>query len=403
MAHLDTGSAYRLRAIMAITFFGHFMVHVYMVIFPVLVPFLLGEFDVDYLVVGLIYTFSNLAFGFGAIGAGYLSDKIGSKRLIVLCALGMAASSFMAGLSTGLETLALALFLLGLFASLYHPASFSLISKAATERGKAFGVHGVGGSVGLAMAPILAGIIALEMGWRWSFLILAIPGLILGVAIALTHLGESSRRHEPLTWRMLRTLMTKGFALTLIIYACYGLTFQGVVGFLPSFLAERGGLIMGGIVASTVTLAMGIPGQLVGGGLTDRVGALRFLMTAFGLLALALVLMAMLPALMAVTVTFAAGFLIFCTQPTTGTLLAEESGQQVRGFAYGLAFMANFGVGAFGTSLGGYVADATGSLVFIFPVMACFMMLGVVIASLLRRERRARGAGRARSVSTRLP
>jgi MFS family permease len=374
---------YNLKAIIAISFFAHLLVHTYMVIFPVLIPFIVEEFGVEYLVVGAIYTVSNIAFGFGAIGAGILADKIGSKRLIVACALGMGCSSLLVGITSNLEGLTITLFLLGLSASLYHPASFSLISKATAARGKAFGVHGVGGSLGLAIAPLIGVPVALEWGWRASFIILAIPGIILGLVTIATKLGEEIPRIKR-SIPAFRALFTRAFIITLGIYACYGLCFQGVVGFLPAFLTEVGGIVLGGILASTITLAMGAPGQLVGGMLTDRGGTIKFLTMVFALLGVVLVIMAIVPGMLAVLIGFAAGFLIFSSQPGTGTLLAEQTSAQVRGIAYGLAFMANFGVGAFGTSLAGFIADETGSLSYIFPVMACFMGLALILLAVLR-------------------
>jgi len=377
--------SYRIGPILTISFFAHMLVHTYMVLFPVLMPFVIEEFSVDYLVVGAIYTLSNLAFGFGAIGAGHLTDRFGSRHLMVICSMGMGISSILAGLTSSLEGLALALFLLGISASLYHPASFSLISKATSSRGKAFGVHGVGGSIGLALAPIIGVPVAMEWGWRTAFLILAIPGIALGLATLTAKFGEVVARVRTRR-KDIGGLLTKGFLLTLAIYACYGLCFQGVIGFLPSFLTDIGGLVLGGIFASALTLAMGAPGQLVGGYLTDRKGALTFLIISFFSLGAALVLMGITPGILALAVALVAGFLLFSSQPGTGALLADTSPHHSRGMAYGLAFMANFGVGAIGTSLAGFVADITGDLTFVFPSMATFMAIALGLLFILRRH-----------------
>jgi len=381
----ETG--YRLGTILTISFFAHLLVHTYMLAFPLLMPVLIDEFSTSYFIMGTIYTVSNIAFGIGAIGAGYLADWIGSREVIIICSGGMALASLLAGLSVDLISLALFLFLLGLFASLYHPASFSLISRATGRRGKAFGIHGVGGSVGLSIAPLVVLPVAIEWGWKWSFILLSIPGLVLAVSIVMVPLWEEERHREKYH-SSIRKLFSRGFALTLALYACYGLAFQGVIGFLPSFLTEEIGLVMGGILGSVAILSLGIPGQLVGGEFTDRIGAIRFTLLVFGTLTVILISIAFLPAPLAIFSTFTAGFLIFCTQPTTGTLLAEESDRKMRGLAYGFAFMANFGIGALGTTVAGYIADTTGSLSFIFPGMASFIFLGVIVTLLLKRYRR---------------
>ncbi len=382
----DKGRNKNLKVILGITFFSHFLVHTYMILFPVLMPLIRDEFFSNYVYLGLIFTISNLAFGVGAIGAGVLADRFGTKRLMVICAIGMGLSALLTSASTSLYWLTASLFLLGLFASLYHPSGFSLISKSTESRGKAFGVHGVGGSIGLAVTPLLAMPIGLEWGWRMGFAFLAIPGILLGIAILVLDMGEEKHVHSSPS-KVFRSLFKPRFILTLAIYACYGLTFQGVIGFIPSFLSEAGGLVLGGIIASTVTLTMGVPGQLVGGYLTDRQGTVRFLLLSFGLLAFVLILLQFLPPLLALIVAFAAGFLIFSSQPGTGSLLAEETKADVRGAAYGLAFMANFGVGAFGTTIAGWVADETGALETVFPAMSIFLILAVILVLWLRHMR----------------
>jgi len=70
--------------------------------------------------------------------------------------------------------------LLGLIAGLFHPAGATLISHSISEKGRAYGLYGIGGSLGIAAAPILSGSVASIIGWKAPQVLFGLFALIIG-------------------------------------------------------------------------------------------------------------------------------------------------------------------------------------------------------------------------------
>ena len=122
------------RSIAGFTMAGHSLVHWFETSVPIFLVVWLIEFDVSILLLGLIIAPSYGLFGFGALPAGILADKYGTKRLILLCLTGMSLGFFVLSLANGIYAIAVGLIIWGLAASIYHPAGLSLISTGVEEQ-----------------------------------------------------------------------------------------------------------------------------------------------------------------------------------------------------------------------------------------------------------------------------
>ena len=64
----------------------------------------------------------------------------------------------------------------GLFAAIYHPIGTAMLVDAAGDRpGRAIGINGVFGNIGVALAPVVTAFLASQAGWRAAFIV---PGLV---------------------------------------------------------------------------------------------------------------------------------------------------------------------------------------------------------------------------------
>ncbi|UCH79138.1 MAG: MFS transporter, partial [Candidatus Coatesbacteria bacterium] len=115
--------------------------------------------------ISVVGNISYFSFGLSAPVSGFLADKIGSRRVLVICCLGMAAASLGVALAPNIYVLGGALGVLGLAAALYHPAGLSLIARRVAGVEKAMAYHGILGTLGLALGPLVAGAIAAAAGW----------------------------------------------------------------------------------------------------------------------------------------------------------------------------------------------------------------------------------------------
>ncbi|GAG45528.1 unnamed protein product, partial [marine sediment metagenome] len=128
------------------------------------------------------------AFGGSAIPAGFLTDRLGSRRVLLYAFTGATVSLVLVGLSPNEWFLAGTLALLGFCIGLYHPAGLSLMAQGVRQRGLALGLHGVSGNVGQALAPALAVGLAIAVDWRLAFFVLAGVAAVMAVILSITTL-----------------------------------------------------------------------------------------------------------------------------------------------------------------------------------------------------------------------
>jgi MFS family permease len=334
----------------------HALTHAYMLVFPTIYKSIGTSLNLEFAGVGFVGMASYMAFGFGALPAGFLSDRLGAKMLLVLCLAGTTAASVLAFTVTTPAGVVIALVLIGLFASMYHPAALSLLSTSLKEIGKGMGIHGMGGMIGVAAAPIVAGTITVRYSWTYSYLVLGAVGAVLLVVLT-AGLGFHKRpaaavvaAHEAPHAERPRSIGRK-LIFIYLIGAVYGLIYRGIMTFFPSYLSQRVSFIgddVGrlGMVTSGI-LVISIIGPLLGGYLASSQRRIeRNLLLVFIMLGLFAVGFYFASGLALILVTAPAVLLIFGFQPLQNTLIAKSSHAMKRGTVYGINYTVAFGIGA---------------------------------------------------------
>jgi MFS family permease len=317
----------------------------------------------------------------------------------------MGAGFALLSLAWGIASLALAVLIWGTFASLYHPAGLSLISRVATERGTVFAYHGAGGNVGTALGPLCTVLLLSVADWRTTAVILFVPAVVaalVGFRIEFeSHAGEGSTPDSlPKAVRDAasnsRKLFSLGFTIAFVAVLLYGTYYRGLLTFLPDVLGESPWLTRVELFDRSFypaeyvysgMLTVGIAGQYVGGKLTDRVPSkAAFFGSLAGLVVLAL---AFIPAWNAgvipvVAVSLALGFFVYGTAPIYQVVIAEQAADDVHGLSYGYTYLATFGIGAVGASVAGTVLTYA-TIASLFLVLAVLAATGSVFVLVLRR------------------
>src|SRR5690242_9280403 len=153
----------------------------------VMLPIWQTEFGLGFAALGLMKTvFSGALAGF-QIPAGFLAERFGAA---VVLALGTALAGLgyvFAGLSSGVFTLVLALFIGGLGASTQHPLASSLIAHAfaGTRSLKALGTYNFAGDIGKMTVPAAAALLIVVLPWRHALMLLGALGAVAAIAIFL--------------------------------------------------------------------------------------------------------------------------------------------------------------------------------------------------------------------------
>lgn len=375
---------------------AHALVHVYELALPSVEELIADDFAVGSKTTGLLGNCWRLPFGFGALAAGWLADRFGSKVMLIVYLVGCAATSALVWIAPSLALLFAAMFLMGSFASIYHPAGLALISHEASpeHRPLALGYHGIFGSLGIAGGPFLAALLLWSgASWRQYYLVLVVPGALLAVFM-IWRMTEHHRRRQPSPSDAKHS--DEGFSraqlvayLTLIsIGAIGGFIYAAMVNFLPRYLGESNLRIEGippqsfrnGLAAAV--LLLGCVGQYVAG---------RFARPHRLTPILVCILLSTVPFLFWMSFAqgtarvWAAAFFAlthFSHQPIYNSLVAHYVPSSRRSLGFGLSNFMTFGVGSFGAGFAGYVQSEPATN---YGTLACLALVGAAIAAWLYR------------------
>lgn len=160
-----------------------------------LLPMIRDAFSLDYFQSGLLLSAFSLSYGFAQLPMAAISDRFSKRRIVSLGLLGTGFACMGAGLSGSYAQMMASLVLMGFAGSTYHaPASAFLSQTFGKEaRGRSLGMHIVGGSAGLAVAPLLTILVANFTGsWRNSFVAMGIPVLLAGVLVWMLARAQES-------------------------------------------------------------------------------------------------------------------------------------------------------------------------------------------------------------------
>jgi MFS family permease len=154
---------------------GHAIDHLFLLIFATAVAAIAADWGMVWQDL-MPYTVGAFTmFGLGSLPAGRLGDLWGRRVMMVIFFLGMGGSAMLIATTQGVWSLAAALTLMGVFASIYHPVGIPMLVQQAKNPGFTIGVNGLFGNLGIAIAAILTGFLVKHAGWRAAF---AVPGLL---------------------------------------------------------------------------------------------------------------------------------------------------------------------------------------------------------------------------------
>jgi MFS family permease len=172
---------------------GHAIDHMFLLIFATAVTTIAAEFGLTRWEDLMPYSAAAfLFFGLGSLPSGKLGDHWGRRSMMLLFFFGMGAAALLVSVTRSPMQMALALALLGCFASIYHPVGIPMLLQGAKRPGWTIGVNGFAGNIGVAIAAVATGYLVKHFGWRMAF---AVPGLLsiaCGVAFALVAHSETA-------------------------------------------------------------------------------------------------------------------------------------------------------------------------------------------------------------------
>ena len=211
-----------------------------------LLPYIRDEFALDYTRAGFIISAFGVIYGVCQLPAGWLADRLGPRILLTAGIVGVGATGLLAGMSPNYIVLIIALVLMGILGGGYHPASTVMISAAVEPRtrGRALGVHLVGGSFSYFLAPLIAAGIAVAWGWRGPFLAMAILSIGIGIILHIM-LRKRVPAQKAKAWEAIASTETPpapGYLrrlITVIVLSSFTQALiMSIVSFIPLFLVD---------------------------------------------------------------------------------------------------------------------------------------------------------------------
>ena len=176
--------------------------------------------------------------------------------------------------------------------------------------------------------------------------------------------------------------------------AFLGLTYKGIMTFLPVYMAERVGVDILGISKltlagsfATFALLSGAIGQYVGGRLVDRWRPEFIYAGAIWIGTVFVFLMAASSNGLLIAASVMYAFFYFSTQPMQNFMLSRYLPQDRYGLGFGIHFFITFGVGSTAAAFCGYLADHYGLASVFLAMGACFVVSSCLAGYLILQTR----------------
>jgi predicted MFS family arabinose efflux permease len=347
---------------------------------------------------GTIIGALGLAWGVFAILIGGLSDKIGRRKVLIPAILGFSILSGLSGMATGLVSLLLIRIVMGLTEGSFCPTSFAATNDASHPKrlGINQGLQQCGFALfGLAFAPIIATQLLKFLDWRWIFLIVAIPGLILGALMYFVIREPRKSAPMPATGHMpvpkgrwMEIFKSRNILLSMFALFCAMTGVFVLSAMLPNYLTGYLKLSKEqmGYVASAVGFG-GFAGQFALPGLSDILG--RRIVAVLGFIGSAVMLYLFIQTGANTTILFvelfvAVFFILGLVALLTGPISTEAAPPGLISSAIGIVVGAGeiFG-GGIAPIIAGYVAQNYG-IQYILYLCLGGVLMGIVVCLFLK-------------------
>ena len=378
---------------------GHAYAHLFMLLYATVVLVLERELGRDYGDLLLPSTAGFVAFAAGTVPAGWLGDRWSKQGMLAVMFLGLGVASLLTALAAGVWQIAAGLAAIGLFASIYHPIGIAMVAEDADRVGRALGVNGVWGNMGVAAAPLLAGTLGTVWGWRAAF---AVPGAValltgLGFLLLIRHAPPAKERRAPPAARPAsRALIRRVFIFVPVASLFGGLVFSAMTVALPKILAEALAGAGGGGLMSASTLAAAIFGlaafaQIATGRGVDRMSPRDLMLILAGGQLVLFVLLTQVAGWPVLLLGLLVMPLIFGEIPIHDAMVAHYGAPEWRARIYALKYVLSLGVSsvAVPTVAWLHLAEAPAGNGFVALYIALAVAAAVLVAvSLLLPGRR---------------
>jgi MFS transporter, FSR family, fosmidomycin resistance protein len=347
----------------------------------------------SYVQIGSILTVQATAGALSNVPGGMLVDSVDRKGLLMAVSLfWVGAPYLLMGFSTQYWMLLGCAALVGIGNNLWHPTAIPLLARRFPERrGLVVSIHGMGGNVGDAVAPLVVGAMLSILSWRNVMVLNVIPGMVMSCIILFSlgrmqlhyrqaGTGGTGKAQPAGVGQRLRDFRQLLANRTLVMLSAGGafraMTQSTLLTFLPVFLAREMGfssILIGGCMFGMQVA--GFTAAPIAGHLSDKMGRRRIIMSSMATSGVILLFMAIAgrsPAFVFLVAFL--GFFLFAIRSVMQAWVLDATPPSMSGTSIGIMFGTQALGAAVGPFTGGMLADH-------FGLIATFYFLAFTIVA----------------------
>ena len=364
---------------------SHFLDHFIMLIFAKAAYDAGRHFGMSYDEIIIYGVAGFILFGAVAPLAASLADRFSRSLLLVIYHFGIGLAAILAGFAQTVWQLSAAIGLIGVFASIYHPVGIAMLIKSNRRIGFRLGINGVFGNMGVAAAPLIAGILLTMGDWRLCFILPGIFCLIYGFAfiIALEEEYQQPTQKKQVKKSGFSPNWKLALAAVFLSTASGGFVFSAMTFVVPRYfeistVGISSSVAITGLLASLVYACASFT-QIAVGWIIDRVEP-KWVLFGIGIGQIFFIFLTSqftdyaLFFAMLIAMSF-----VFGQIPITDTILSRYVPDEWRAKALSLKFMLNLVVGAAVLPICGILLQSGMMMSSLFVILSCIAAL--VVAS----------------------
>ena len=375
---------------------AHSLTHWYPATFYLLLPLIGKELGLSYSQIGLVMTCQYAAGAIANVPGGMVVDTVGRKGFLMALSLFWVGFPYLLiGFTHNYAMLLLCMSLVGIGNNLWHPTAIpTLANKYPENKGLVLSIHGMGGNIGDALAPLVIGALLTILTWREIVVVNVIPGLLMS-GLLMVFLGtvtigrkksnkpadapEQGQGMREYFGGLKELLKNRNLIYLSMSSAFRAMTQNALLTFLPVFLAYEmnyNPFLVG--LCMFAMQAAGFAASPISGHLSDKMGRRQIIMVSMSMTALVLLFMAFAGRSTAFVFFIAVlGFFLYAIRPVLQAWLLESTPKNMGGTSIGILFAVQAAGSAVSPLIGGFLADKYG-------LMSTFYFLAgtIVIANL---------------------
>ena len=363
--------------------FSHLLNDMMQSLIVAIYPLLKGDFQLSFLQIGLITLTFQLTASLLQPVVGMVTDRRPMPFSLPIGMCSTLAGLLLLAFAPSYAILLIAVALIGVGSSVFHPESSRVARLASGGRfGLAQSVFQIGGNIGSALGPLLAGWVVLRygrgsVGWATLLALLAIVILLQVGRWYNAHLRERVHRKRAegpvhpraLVWRTLGVLF-------LLIFSKY-FYLASISSYYEFYLIHRFGLTaQDATIHLFIFLAAVAAGTLIGGPIGDRIGRKTVIWVSILGVAPFTLLLPYVGLTATTALSMVIGIGIASAFPAI-IVYAQDMLPHRIGVVSGLFYGLSFGMGGIGAAVLGAVADRYG-IVFVYQICAFLPLLGML-------------------------